>query len=494
MKNFIRFIRFILLSSFLYFFSFLSAQSEEIPQSIVKVFSYTQVFNPRTPWNMQFFSDGSGSGFVIEDNVLLTNAHVVANAKYLEVKKPDNPKSYLAKVKYISHACDLAVLEVDDKSFYDHITPLKLGNLPELNTEVKTIGFPMGGEKISITTGIVSRIEKILYTHSSIDEHLAIQTDSAINPGNSGGPALQGGVVIGMAFQGIPSGEGLGFLIPTSLIKSFIEDTKDGKVDGIPEMGAFFNLLPPNMKPFLDLSPETNGVLITGTHPLSPANKILKKNDVITEINERPIDDDATISMDGLRVPFYEVLERMQYGNSVHLKWYRNKKLMETHLKLVPFKRALDSGCSYPMMPDYYIYGGLTFVKLTGDYMRNFGKEWYKEIPPLYRLLYHYDAVVNKEPNRDCYLVLSEILEHPQNLQAKPYKDQVLESINGKSILDFNDLIKAFETPSLFLELRFISNPVPLILETGLIYPASQDILNQYRVSKAFHSSTQDLQ
>lgn len=494
MKNIILFTRFILFSSLIYLCSGFSVQSEEIPQSIVKVFSYTQVFNPRTPWNMQFFSNGTGSGFVIEGNILLTNAHVVANAKYLEIKKPDNPKSYLAKIKHISHACDLAVLEVEDKSFYDNMSPLKLGNLPELNSTVKTVGFPMGGEKISITTGIVSRIEKILYSHSSVDEHLAIQTDSAINPGNSGCPALQNGTVIGMAFQGIPSGDNLGFLIPTSLIKTFIEDIKDGKINGIPEMGAFFTLLPPNMKPFLKLPSETEGVLITGTHPLSPANKILKKNDIITEINGHPVDDDATISLDGLRVPFYEVLERMQYGDSVHLKWYRNSRLMETQLKLIPFKRALDVGCSYPVMPDYFIYGGLTFVKLTGDYMRFFGKDWYKDMPAPYRLLYHYDAILNKEPNRDCYLVLSEILEHPQNLQAKAYKDQILESINGKSILNFNDLIHAFETSTPFLELRFINNPVPLILETEILSSAAEEILNQYRVPKAFHYSTQDSQ
>ena len=74
--------------------------------------------------------------------------------------------------------------------------------IPELESTVSAYGYPIGGERMSVTTGIVSRIDFQLYTHSSIDQHLAIQISAQINPGNSGGPVMLNGKVVGVAFQG----------------------------------------------------------------------------------------------------------------------------------------------------------------------------------------------------------------------------------------------------------------------------------------------------
>ena len=82
------------------------------------------------------------------------------------------------------------------------MVPLKFGGIPDLESTVSAYGYPIGGERMSVTTGIVSRIDFQLYTHSSIDQHLAIQISAQINPGNSGGPVMQNGKVVGVAFQG----------------------------------------------------------------------------------------------------------------------------------------------------------------------------------------------------------------------------------------------------------------------------------------------------
>jgi len=87
------------------------------------------------------------------------------------------------------------------------MVPLKFGGIPELESTVSAYGYPIGGERMSVTTGIVSRIDFQLYTHSSIDQHLAVQISAQINPGNSGGPVMQNAKVIGVAFQGY-SGDG----------------------------------------------------------------------------------------------------------------------------------------------------------------------------------------------------------------------------------------------------------------------------------------------
>src|SRR2546429_9558923 len=79
---------------------------------------------------------------------------------------------------------------------------LKFGGIPELESTVSAYGYPIGGERMSVTTGIVSRGDFQLYTHSSVDRHLAIQISAQINPGNSGGPVMQDAKVVGWRFQG----------------------------------------------------------------------------------------------------------------------------------------------------------------------------------------------------------------------------------------------------------------------------------------------------
>ena len=376
-----------------------------LPNAVIKIFSYNQSFNQRMPWVSNPTNQCSGSGFVIEGNIILTNAHVVSYTKSLEIKKQENPVSYIANIKYISHSLDLAILEVEDPLFYDDITPLKLGGIPKIDTAVKTVGFPMGGEKVSVTNGIISRIEKQTYAHTGVDEHLAIQTDAAINPGNSGGPVLQDNEVVGMAFQGISSGDNIGYMIPTTIIRQFIDDAKDNIINGIPEIGIYYNTLPPVMRDYLKLSPDESGIIVIATHPFSPANKIFRKNDILMKIDGYQISDDGSITMDDFRVPFYEVLERGQYGDEIEFVWKRDGNVHETKVKLTYYNRPLDIGSSYEENPPYLIFAGLSFVKLSGDYMRSFGKNWWVKIPPDFRLLYYHNVQLNKEKERECYIV-----------------------------------------------------------------------------------------
>jgi S1-C subfamily serine protease len=156
-------------------------------KSVVMIMTVRQEFDYVTPWKKLSMSRGVGTGFVIDGNRILTNAHNVANARYIEVTKQYVAQRYPAQVQFIGHDCDLALLTVADSSFFTDTTPLSLGPVPRVNSTVHTCGFPLGGRQISITEGVVSRIETGTYSHTQSDSHLIVQTDAAINPGNSGG-------------------------------------------------------------------------------------------------------------------------------------------------------------------------------------------------------------------------------------------------------------------------------------------------------------------
>jgi len=136
------------------------------------------------PWQRQKQEFSTSTGFVIDGGRILTNAHAVEYGSLIQVKKRQSEKKYVASVIAVGHECDLAMLSVDDPTFWDGLEPLNFGNIPELLEDVSVIGFPVGGDSLSITSGVVSRIEMQEYAQASA-ELLAIQIDAAINPGQT---------------------------------------------------------------------------------------------------------------------------------------------------------------------------------------------------------------------------------------------------------------------------------------------------------------------
>jgi len=176
------------------FFSTISLfATSTVNDSVVKIYSTAREFNYQIPWCPPITEQYYGSGFVIEGNLILTNAHVVADASFIEVQSATSNERYEAFVKVIGHDCDLAILEVEDPDFFIGKEPLTISNeIARQEDEVQVYGFPMGGNGLSVTRGIISRIELHYYVHAQA-LLLISQIDAPINPGNSGGPVMAGG-------------------------------------------------------------------------------------------------------------------------------------------------------------------------------------------------------------------------------------------------------------------------------------------------------------
>jgi V8-like Glu-specific endopeptidase len=158
--------------------------------AVVKVFCTHTEPNYSLPWQRKRQSASTSSGFIIDGRRVLTNAHSVEHHTVVKLKKRGDDKKYVARVLAIGVECDLALLTVDDASFFDDVLPARFGRLPSLQDSVTVVGYPIGGVAISVTSGVVSRIEVTAYSHGS-SELLGLQIDAAINSGNSGGPAFQ---------------------------------------------------------------------------------------------------------------------------------------------------------------------------------------------------------------------------------------------------------------------------------------------------------------
>ncbi len=458
---------------------------EGMEKSVVMIRGAGQEFDFVTPWKPKAIAQGVGSGFIVGDNKILTNAHNVSNNKYIELQKEGVAKRYLAKVAFIGHDCDLALLAVEDKSFFDDTKPLELAELPGVNTAVETYGFPMGGRRISVTKGIVSRIQVDTYSHTGADSHLVIQTDAAINPGNSGGPVIQDGKVVGVAFQGLRQADNIGYMIPTTVIRHFLADINDGKYDGFGSLGVMLypGLHNPAYKDYLNVPADQQGIIVIETIMHSSVESILKPGDVLTQIDQYAIDNDGRVEIYGLKLEMSEVVETKQIGQTVELAFYRDGKPMKATATVARNRPVLEFARQYDIAPRYVCFAGLVFVPATRNYLETWGPEWVKDIPFYLRYLFRNSIQLNTDRARKEYVVLSEIMPDEINAYAGEFKSQVVASINGTTIEGLEDVWKAFDKPSEgFYTIMFMGVDRPLVLDAKEAHARQTAILEKYDI------------
>ena len=203
--------------------SILSFASTILPKdSVVKIFASVAFNNYLEPWENPMISDYIGSGAIIKDNQILTSAHVVSNGKFIEVQKENDSKKYDATVKYISNDVDLAILEVNDKSFFANTKALEITEDVKIKDSVTAIGYPIGGNTLSTTNGIVSRIEYKNYSWNPWARYMTIQIDAAINSGNSGGAVIdKDNKLIGIAMMKLTNTDNIAYIVPSVVINTF---------------------------------------------------------------------------------------------------------------------------------------------------------------------------------------------------------------------------------------------------------------------------------
>lgn len=385
-------------------------------------------------------------------------------------------------MQFVAHDCDLALITVSAPNFFKNMTPLKFGGIPELESTVSAYGYPIGGERMSVTAGIVSRIDFQLYTHSSIDQHLAIQISAQINPGNSGGPVMQNGKVIGVAFQGYSGdvAQGVAYMVPTPVIRRFLKDIEDGHYNGYVDLAITYSKLQnPAQRKFLGLKDDDRGVLVTTVVAAGPCAKVLRDGDVLLAMDDHPIASDSNVELEGARVEFPEVVERKFKGDKVKLNIWRDKQPMTVNVELNTVWPYAIQGHRYDVRPRYVVYGGLLFQPLNLDLI-----DAYQPTDLRIRHFFDYFVLEQIYLEHPDVIVLTNILPDPINTYLAAYRGGIIDEINGKKIRTLEELAKTFsETPDRFV-VKMIGEGPPLVLDPKQVEAARERIKTRYNVLK----------
>lgn len=369
----------------------------------------------------------------------------------MKVRARGQDDKFVAKVLAVAPECDLALLTVEDENFWQSgIQPVDFGGLPHLQDSVAVVGYPIGGDTLSVTSGVVSRIEVTSYSHGGM-ELLGVQVDSAINAGNSGGPAFtEGGTCVGVAFQSLKheDSENIGYLIPVPVIEHFIRDVeRNGHYTGFPALGIEWQKMEsPHMRHALSMSQGQKGVLIQRVEPTMPSASHLQKGDILLKFNGVSIANDGSVPFrHGERIGFSYLVTGMFDGENASVEILRDGSCLHRSVPLRMPRRLVPIHIN-ERPPSYFILAGLVFTPLTVPYLRSeYGKEfeWDSPVKLLEKLMHG----VRHQPDEEV-VVLSQVLGNDCVIGYEEVNNTQVLKVNGQSFTNLRFASDSFVLPS----------------------------------------------
>lgn len=463
----------------------------------------------------------------------------------VQVQKRGDDAKHAAVVEAVGNECDLALLRVDslfpqtddatnepgdDASGQPNdnanavierglngefpVFAMPLGPLPSLQDEVEVLGYPMGGDSLCVTKGVVSRIEMQEYAQAGA-RLLAMQIDAAINPGNSGGPVVNENLeVVGVAFQGIDeeSIENVGYVVPASVVRHFLEDVRrhDGKYTGFCHLGVDVCLLENvAFRSFLKLGDDgegdanssaavngvakrkkrATGVMVRRIQPTSGAFGILRNMDVIMAVDGIPVGNDGKIPFRrGERVDLSCYISSLFEGDDARVTIWREGKEMDVSIPLLPIKHLVPSHYNNKP-PPYLICSGFVFTALSVPYLEAKGA-W----DNFYTDDVSYLASLVNAPLKqkgDEVVVLAQVLAHQANLGYENFIDLHLLKYNDvevRCLRHLQELISESTGPFMTFEFSPKDGGRLIVLEHEMSKQATADVCAEHSIGAPFVS------
>jgi S1-C subfamily serine protease len=433
-----------------------------IRKSVVKITAIENPLDAFRPWSKGHAQEATGSGVIIAGHRILTNAHVVNHSSQIFVQPDKSTDKIEASVLAIAPGIDLAVLKLEDETFFDAHPPLRSSSqLPAVQQTVFVYGYPEGGTELSVTRGIVSRLEYADYYLGV--EGLRIQVDAAINPGNSGGPVVAGGQMIGIVFSKLERADNIGYIIPVEEIDLFFEDLKDGRYDGKRVLPVKVQRLEnPGLRARLGLDKKARGVIVRKVETRDPSF-LLREGDILCEIAGKALDNAGMIQSDGGQlISFRSLVQLGARDGRLPIQVLRGAKPLALDVPVTIDDDHLFRFSTDPTLP-YFIFGPLVFSEASEPYVSYMlTPSGPHEVDTPRRMVYTMNPLYTRYGDRPAFpgerivIVTSPMFSHRI---SKGYDDPYAESVaetNGVRVKNLAHLVEILrDSTDEFVEFKF---------------------------------------
>ena len=475
--------------------------SERLRQSVIKFKCKLEPRSAARPWKLDPVQEVGGSGVVISPGRVLTNAHVVHEATEVLVETDRTALPVPAKVLSIDLGRDLALVQVDDADFNGAHPPVAImPGLPRDGSRVTVMGYPMGGESLSTTSGVVSRSEWAGLGRRG-EPGMRVQVDAAVNFGNSGGPAFVDGKLAGLVFSGMSKAmaDNISYLIATEEVARFLRESEAGAVTGNCVMHASTQTLEnPALRAKLGVGSGTSGVVV-----IEQKDGPLQAWDIITKLNGMAVDNKGQVTVeDGRKVDMACAIGRFdpaKDGKTVPVEVIRDGKPLKLDLPAEGARdgviRARPNG-DYP----YLVCGPLAFGPMHQDLLQDLG-------PGGMRIVYLGGSpalpyLTDNRPakGKELVAVLCPLMSSPVARGYDATPGQTVKSVNGKTFANFNEFVDVMRDAQgdwlviefneqgadrlVFRRQEFMDSTEPVMDANGIRQPASKDIRDRWNGKK----------
>ncbi|PRW44318.1 protease Do-like 9 [Chlorella sorokiniana] len=457
---------------------------DQAAEGAVKVYAEHTEPDYSQPWQRGKSHSSRSSGVMMlgpdGEPLVCTNAHSVEYATQVQVKRRSDDTRFEARVVAAGRDCDLALLAVDDETFWENATFARFGGLPAIRDRMTVVGFPIGGEQVSVTQGIVSRMEVTGYS-LAWRELLALQIDASINPGNSGGPVFNDeGEVVGLAFQALTSAENIGYVVPSEIMAHFFEDVHlNGTFTGFPDLGLQLQRMEsPALRAAYNMSEGEQGLLVRLVYPLGSCAGQVQQGDVLTKFDGVDVASDGTVPFRGEeRIDLSYLVSQRFVGDTADVEVLRDGQLVQLQIQLkapdwlvpVSLKGAL---------PSYLMVGGLVINVLSAPFMfSEYGSVGGSPTGLQDQLWF---GVKNQTDEQ--VLVLSQILASDATTGYERYSDiqgrnAQIHTFNGRPVRSLLQLAREVVTCEAPYMAFGVDHNEEVILETAAVQNATADVM-----------------
>jgi len=411
--------------------------------TVVQVFSQVGKFNWREPYKLEAQYESRGTGFFINDQgYLVTNAHVVNEAKTVWINIPALGRKTI-KVESVGFCPDrdLALLRILPEDL--ELVRERLGRIPFLmlgdsdtvrrTDKILVLGYPLGQHRMKSTTGVVSGRE-------AVDTVSYLQITAPINPGSSGGPLISTqGAVIGITVASVPEASNVGYAIPVNELKLIFEDLVEKQLVRKPILGGHFHNATDEHARFLG-NPVPAGLYMHKVFKNSLLEKVgLQPGDMIYELNGHRLDSygEVTVPWGAGKISLYDLISRLEVGKRVELVVYRDGEKKE-------FEFVLEEVPPYPVRVKFPDYETIEYEIIGGMVVMEFTLNHLPLLIDFSPLLMKYKKVENM---LESVLVITHILpgSHAQQLRSIIPGD-IIKTVNGdsvKTVAEFRNALAA---------------------------------------------------
>jgi S1-C subfamily serine protease len=456
--------------------------------SLVRVNVTGQAYDYFRPWQKKAPFSKRALGAVLAKGRVLVTADLVANQNYVELERAESGEKSAANVQMVDYEANLALLEPAEKKFLDGITPLDVAVDTVVGDRLAAWQLETTGALV-VTEGLVTTVQMMHYP-MDVGQFLAYRMSISMQYRDNSYtvPLVKNNKLAGLLLRYDPRTQVLD-AIPGPIITHFLKEAESEQYRGFPTVTfSFFPTRDPQLRNFAGETGKPGGVYVTSVDPnTSGAKAGLQVGDIIKAVGNNEIDQNGNY-VDPLygKIEFTNLLTAHAHaGESVQIQIQREGKPMQLNLTLEhrSTKDYVVPPYNLDQPPPYYVLGGMIFLELSRQYLKEWGANWLKEAPQ--RLVYfdRFQAELFPEGGRKI-VVCSQILPANTTVGYEDFSYLTVKNVNGREIKSLADLAEAVKQPvDGFIKIETEDDPKQLELDAEQVSAEAAALQQNYGIS-----------